>query len=190
MEELNTAGIEASAAAGIVGETFSEEQLATMSQWQQEDGWGALNADDGVLSDPVQDAYGTAINPGDYAFEVPPGLEPLEITELANVQGAMADIGIPAEIGREMGKQWNRYMAAGPVDQTTLQLGAMAARQELTRMHGEQQAAEMIRVANQEIAKAAKKAPWILDGLTSTELGNSVWLVSSLYNIAEARKKF
>ena len=188
MEEMNIAGIEATEAAGVVGETFTPEELEVMGQWQREEGW-SLN-DDGALSAPVPDVFGGSITPDSYRFEVPPGLEPLEITELANVQAAMADVGIPAEIGREMGKQWNRYMAAGAADETTLKLGAIAARQELTRMHGEQQAAEMIRVANQEIAKAAKKAPWILDGLTSTELGNTVWLVSSLYNIAEARKKF
>lgn len=172
-------------AAGVVSETFSEDQLATMQGWADSDGW--LKNDDGALTAETPDAFGNAA-PEAYRFEVPAHMEAVEIEDLAQVQAAMTEAGIPAAIGNEMANQWNRYMAAGAADETTLKLGAIAARQELTRKYGDQ-ADEVLRTAKQEIAKISKKAPWILEGLETTELGNSTWLVETLWNISQQRGK-
>ncbi len=175
-----------SEAAGIQTETFSEDQLATMQGWADADGW---LKDDGVISEKsTPDAFGNDVTPSAYVFEVPHGMEPVEIEQLAAVQVAMTEAGIPAAIGNQMAREWNRYMAAGPTDETTLRLSAVSARQELIRKHGAQQAAEIIRTAKAEIQRFAKKTPFIAEGLATTEAGNSVWLAETLWNLAQARK--
>jgi hypothetical protein len=173
---------------GFVEEKFNEEQLATIQGWADEGGW---LKDDGVISDtPTTDVFGDVLSLSDYKFDVPPtGMEPLDVKELRQVQVAMSEFGIPSSLGNEMARQWNRHLSAGPVDEATLKLSARSARHDLVRRHGELQANEIIRVAKSEIERFAKKTPFILDGLASTELGNSIWLAESLYNIAAAREQ-
>jgi hypothetical protein len=172
-------------------EKFTEEQLATIQGWADEGDWAEGLADDGALSqEPTTDVFGDALTPSDYVFDVAPtGLQPLDIRELKQVQTAMAAAGIPAVLGNALAKEWNRHLAAGPVAEATLKLSAITARQELNRRHGEPKAADMLRIAKDEIAKVSKSCPWIIAGLTDTEYGNSIFLVETLLNIHQARNK-
>jgi hypothetical protein len=168
-------------------EKFTEAELEKIQGWADEGNWAAEGVSEAVTT---TDAFGNALTPSDYVFDVPPtGMEPLDVKELRQVQVAMSEFGIPSALGNEMARQWNKHLSAAPVAEATLKLSARSALSEMNRRHGEKQASEIIRVAKSEIERFAKKTPWILDGLATTELGNSIWLAESLFNIHRARTK-
>lgn len=170
---------------------FSEDQLAVMAEWAQQDGLQLADASTSSAEqgEPGIDPFGNAL-PSTYDLPPPPpGIEPLSIEELRAVQDGMLELGIPAGIAKTLGDEWNRHMAAGPQNPDELRLGAISARQELERRHGTEKANQIIREARSQIDRIARKAPWVFEGLEATAMGNSVWIAETLANLAEARKK-
>lgn len=190
MEELNTAGIEATEAAGVVSESFTPEELETMQEWGEADGWlideQAAAAE--RSKDTVQDAFGGSISPSGYDFPAPPAsLEPLDLAEQQAIRTAMAEAGIPRDVGNEMARRWNTALMK-PQDESALQIGMKQAEAQLRQTYGTD-ADEIIRLARSEAARIAKRVPGVQTMIEQTQLGNDVWLTATLANIARARKQ-
>ncbi|MBI2305761.1 MAG: hypothetical protein HYU78_00525 [Rhodocyclales bacterium] len=185
MEEVTTTP---AAIAETQQPTFTDEQIATMTQWAQEDGWlpdeSALIAEQEAKQ--VPDAFGGLIDPREYEFPIPPAsLEPIDLAEQQAIRSAMAASGIPRELGNEMAKRWNTALMK-PQDEAALQVGMKEAEAQLRQTYGID-ADEILRLARNEAARIAKRVPSVKAMLEQTQLGNDVWLAATLANIARAK---
>lgn len=169
---------------------FTDEQVATMTQWAHEDGWlkdeAAPIAGQGV--EPVTDAFGGLVSPDAYNFPAPPAsLEAMTLDEQREIRTAMAEAGIPRELGEEAARRWNHALMQ-PQDEAALQLGMRQVEAQLRQTYGSD-ADEVIRLARKEAARIAKRVPAIREMIEQTQLGNDAWLIGTLANIARARKQ-
>lgn len=169
--------------------TFNEQELATLEQWGKEDGW--LPEEQPVAAEEVKshpDAFGGLIDPRAYNFPTPPAsMEPLDLAEQQEIRSAMAQAGIPRELGDEMARRWNTAQMK-PMDEAALQIGMKEAEAQLRQTYGAD-ADEILRLARQEVARISKRVPSVKEAIERTQLGNDVWLAATLANIARARKE-
>lgn len=175
-------------------DTFTPEQIATMRQWAKED--GHLPPEDSSNDDaaPVvdmsaqQDAFDGLVKPSDYRFEPPlPGQEPMPLQEQKEIAAALASAGIPASIGHEFGKRWNKVMASPVPTDSELELDRQQAEAVLRQQFGDQ-AGEMLRLARAEAQRLARRNPMIKAALEHTALGNDPWVCATLANMALAKQ--
>lgn len=187
MEEVTTTP---AAIAETQQPTFTDEQIATMTQWAKEDGW--LPDESAPIAEQeakqMPDAFGGLIEPREYEFPMPPAsLEPIDLAEQQEIRSAMAASGIPRELGNEMARRWNTALMK-PQDEAALQLGMRQVEAQLRQTYGSE-ADEVIRLARKEAARIAKRVPSVKAMIEQTQLGNDAWLIGTLANIARARKQ-
>lgn len=184
MEEINTTPVIETQNAD-----FTDEQVATMTEWAKEDGWlvdEAPIAGQGV--EPVPDAFGGTVSPDAYSFPTPPAsLELMSIEEQREIRSAMAEAGIPRDLGDEAARRWNHALMQ-PTDEAALQLGMRQVEAQLRQTYGTE-ADEIIKLARNEAARISKRVPSVKAMLETTQLGNDAWLIATLANIARARKQ-
>lgn len=173
--------------------TFTEAQLAQLEAWARED--GNLPAEDSpddaapVADTAAQyDAYDELVRPTDYRFEAPlPGQEPMPLQEQKEIAAALAAEGIPASIGHEFGRRWNRTMSQPVPTDGELELDRQQAEAVLRQQFGDQ-AGEMLRLARSEAQRLARRNPMIKAALEHTALGNDPWVCATLANMALAKQ--
>ncbi|MGD2119218.1 MAG: hypothetical protein PVG66_12715, partial [Chromatiales bacterium] len=82
-------------------------------------------------------------------------------------------------------RRWNK-LAGQPIDPAALELTRNHARAELERVYRDR-TPEIIKAAKSEADRLIKHAPWLKIALEETPLGNDVWLVGTLANLAQVR---
>jgi hypothetical protein len=195
MDEAPVAGPVLDQAAG----PFSTEQLAQLEAWAKEDGHHpdlnapAVGSDTGATvtaelnAETIPDAFGGNVKAVDYLFETPVGAEPMPMPQQIEARNALAAQGVPADIGSEFARRWNAVAKAGPQDDGALELGMTRARAQLEQMHGGR-LPQVLADARAEAVALCKRVSWLRSALENTQLGNDVWVVSTLANLAQARR--
>ncbi len=176
---------------------FNAEQLAQLERWAREDGHhpdvsapatevGAIDTGE-LIAEATPDAFGGNVRPVDYQFDIPVGAEAMPLAQQIEARNALAAQGIPADIGNEFARRWNAVAKAGPQDDAGLELGMAQARAQLERLHG-LRLPQVLADARTEAAALCRRVPWLRSALEDTQLGNDPWIVSTLANLAQARR--
>ena len=129
-----------------------------------------------------------ASSPSEFRFgALPPGVTatPEGMKQEIEMRSFMHAEQIPASIGSEIGRLWNKAAAAPPTPEA-LEQGRQSGTAALTRLWGDD-TQHHLAVAQAEVQRMAKARPEIIRMLEDSGLGNSPWLVSSLYSLAKAR---
>ena len=138
-----------------------------------------------IYHDPMPDLFGGSVRPVEYEFEQPQHGDALPLEMQIEARNALAAEGIPKDLGNEFVRRWNT--AAKPADTATLELGMAQTRSQLEAVYREQ-TDEVLTLARGEAARMMKRLPWIRPVLESTPLGNDVWLIGTLANLARQRQ--
>lgn len=182
----------------IEDNTFTPEQTAQLEAWAREDG-NLPQGDPSIQASPDDaaqtvdlgpqpDVFGGQVRPTDYRFEAPaPGQESMPLQQVQEISTALAAAGIPADLGREFGRRWNKVMASPIPTDSELELGMQQADAQLRQVYGNE-ADDMLRLARGEAKRLAKRNPMIRAALENTQLGNDAWVCATLANLGRARQ--
>ena len=174
---------------------FTEEQSATLAKWAAEEGWmpeeEQAPEQEALPVEPPEampDVFtGETINPTAYDFGgVQDGEEAMPLEMQVEIRNALAAEGIPVPIGNEMARRWNA-VADREYSPEELELTSAREMSALQRLYGDQ-LPEIINLARSEADRLIARLPWIGDVLASTPLGSDSWVISTLANIASARR--
>jgi len=129
-----------------------------------------------------------AQRPEEFNFGMPPMGVEASYEQDMQIRHAFIEHGVPAALGSQFGRMWHAAMASPPPDAIALELGQRACQAEMERMYGAE-AQRVIDVARAEVCRIAKTTPQIFDMLDQSGLGNSPYLVSTLFNLARGKRR-
>lgn len=143
-----------------------------------------------LQSTPIPDLYGEQVKPADYDFRqegIPNELR-MPMDQQIELRNLLASEGMPKSLVSEIAVRWNHASKAPPQSDADLTLGMHQAQAQIEAVYGAR-ADETIRLARDEAKRMMKKSPAIKAMLENTALGNDVWLIGTLANLAMVRMK-
>jgi hypothetical protein len=133
-------------------------------------------------------AFAAPDSPAAYQFttsEPPAGAEYSIEFESVN-RAAFHAAGIPKAIGDHIAAMWNEAAARDEVSEQDLALSKQSALVALNKLWGAD-TMRNIALAETVVARIAEKQPGVWDMLRVSGMANDPWLISTLYNIAQAQ---
>ena len=123
-------------------------------------------------------------SPGEYRFDVPPGVD-RDLKQEQAMREMFYQHGVPTSLAAELSRQWLKGVMNPPTQQQrdrAFQDGHL----QLSKIYGDQ-VPKVLQIANAELDRLSSTHPQILDMLKSSGLNNSWWLVSNLHSFARAK---
>jgi hypothetical protein len=192
----------ATLAAQLGGETATTETVAQhLAQAPAKSGKAGDSTSTGVLSpapdsaeqsqpqDPMEqishDAFAAPDSDAGYKFDrLPDGVEH-SIEQEKFVRAAFHDAGIPQAIAGQIDRLWTQAIQDPPTAQR-MEFERQRTHVQLERTYGAD-SAKVLATAQKEFRAMAAKEPRLIEMAEKSGLGNSAYVISSLYNLARAR---
>jgi hypothetical protein len=147
----------------------------------------ALQPGDATPVDPLDAAiFKGPETPDGYKFApLPDGVQPAPVADVAAIKTTLHEFGVAPEIAREIDRQ---YVAAALKPPTAADIDATRQQtmQALHRMHGDD-AGKVLATAQREFRAMVAKQPRLADMAEQSGLGNSFYVIQSLYSNARAK---
>jgi hypothetical protein len=142
-----------------------------------------------VQPDPLDEisvaAFAGPDTPQGYKFDrVPEGIQHSPEQELA-VRSVFHEFGVPVAIAAQVDRLFNQAIRTPPTEQQKAWT-EQETQIQLHRTYGADRE-RVLEVARKEFAAMATKQPMLKEMMNVSGLGNSFYVISSLYNIARAR---
>jgi hypothetical protein len=180
---------QAAEAIDFAKDALNPTEAAQIESWQQSE-QSAAPAEapaPAIAPEALPDLFGGQVRPVAYQFEQPADeATAMPLAEQAEIRNVLASEGIPADLVNEGARRWNAAVAAGPQDDAALKLGMAQCRAQLEQVYRDR-LPEVLKLARSEARRMMARSPQIKAALESTQLGNDVWLIGTLANLAQAR---
>ena len=120
-----------------------------------------------------------------YQLDLPPKGAELSLEQEVAMRTLFLETGVPAHLGQEASRLWNQAILNPPseIDRT---LQGRSSQVALEQLWGSE-AQHHLSLAQAEVQRMAAKDPRIIGMLEQSGLGNNVYLIKNLYQMARAR---
>ena len=133
--------------------------------------------------EPPHDAFLPPADPAGYRFAAPPpGVAPIALDEELSVRQNLHVAGVPNALAASVMQQVYKAASNPPSDADLIQATAKG-REQVAHKYGAD-APKVLAAAKAELARIAGADPHIQRVVDASGLGSSLWMVSTLYNLA------